>query len=907
MTPSSFGRKPKLPSLNFFFKSGVRLISITLFRMKSAYLLSLFFGLSLGCGLVIGMDKTNAFVTQPTAYLSPEEQAKTFVLPQGYRLELVVSDPIISEPVAVAFDGDGRMFVAEMRTYMQDIDGNDQHLNKGCVSLHWSSKRNGVFDRHSIFADNLVLPRMILPVADGLIINETDSNDLWLYTDTNNDGVADRKTRIFKGGKRGGNLEHQQSGLIWNLDNWLYMTVNDYRLRLQGTNVIKEATPSSGGQWGMSRDDYGKPWFVNAGGEIGPLNFQQPFIYGRFSIKGELTPGFKEVWPLIGLADVQGGEIRFRPQDKTLNHFTATCGGEIFRGDRLPKDLRGDFLFAEPVGRLIRRTKIEVKDGVTYLKNAYDQSEFIRSTDPNFRPVNLATAPDGTLYIVDMYRGIIQEGNWVKPDSYLRKVVQQYELEKNFGRGRIWRLVHNDFKPGKQPRLQHASASQLVRNLDHPNGWWRDTAQKLLVQRCDEKVVPSLEKLAQRSSNHLERIHALWTLEGLDALTPALLRANMADAHPQVRIAAVRASESLYIKGDHSPEQDIRFLSSDSDPSVVIQAMLTANFLKWRDSKQFIDATMKNNKSVGVQEIGMQLLLPDATEGRELTSADKKQLRRGSNIYGDLCFACHGYDGKGMPLQGADGGLTMAPSLAGSKTVTGLSDQLIQVILKGLTGPVDGKSYDAQMVAMDSNDDEWIAAVASYVRNSFGNNASLVTSNHVARARGAFKDRTALWTLEELRNVVPQYLTNRPSWKVSASHKADLAANAVDDKPDTRYDTAVPQEPGMWFQIELPEPTLVSGLYLDCATSPNDFPRKYKVELSDDGEIWGKPVATGAGNARTTEIHFDPATTKFIRLTQTGTAKDKWWSIHELHVLRPPDPVKVAAAKDKRADASGFE
>ncbi|MFN7139803.1 MAG: hypothetical protein ACK4UN_10730, partial [Limisphaerales bacterium] len=398
-------------------------------------------------------DQTNHPPSTPTPYLSAEEQLKTFELPKGYRLELVVGDPIISEPVALAFDGDGRMFVAEMRTYMQDIDGNDQHSNKGCVSLHWSSKRNGVYDRHTIFADNLILPRMILPVADGLIINETDSNDLWLYQDTNRDGVADKKTRIYKGGKRGGNLEHQQSGLIWNLDNWLYMTVNDYRLRVQGTNVIRESTPANGGQWGLSRDDYGKPWFVNAGGEIGPLNFQQPFIYGRFTIKDEFAPGFKEVFPLMGLADVQGGEIRFRPDDGTLNHFTATCGGEIYRGDRLPEDLRGDFLFAEPVGRLIRRTKIETRDGVTYLRNAYEKSEFIRSTDANFRPVNLHTAPDGTLYIVDMYRGIIQEANWVKADSYLRKVVQKHEPEKNYGRGRIWRLVHEDFKPAKEPRI----------------------------------------------------------------------------------------------------------------------------------------------------------------------------------------------------------------------------------------------------------------------------------------------------------------------------------------------------------------------------------------------------------------------------------------------------------------------
>ncbi len=152
--------------------------------------------------------------TQSTPYLSPADEAKTFHLPPGYRLELVVSDPIIREPVVTVFDGDGKMFVAEMRTYMQDIDGTDEHTSAGLVSLHWSSKRNSVFDKHTVFADKLLLPRMILPVGNGgLVINETDSNDLWLYRDTNGDGVSDEKKKIFDGGKRGGNLSTNKATL----------------------------------------------------------------------------------------------------------------------------------------------------------------------------------------------------------------------------------------------------------------------------------------------------------------------------------------------------------------------------------------------------------------------------------------------------------------------------------------------------------------------------------------------------------------------------------------------------------------------------------------------------------------------------------------------------------------------
>src|SRR5262249_31875950 len=156
-----------------------------------------------------------------------------------------------------------------------------------------------------------------------------------------------------------------------------------------------------------------------AGAEHGPLNFQQPILYGAFGVDGETGHDFSEVWPLVGLADVEGGAMRFRPSDKTLNHFTSPCGGGVYRGDRLPAELRGDLFFCEPVGRLIRRAKTEVRDGVTYLSNPYKKSEFIRSTDPNFRPVNLTTGPDGALYVVDMYRGVVQEAVAIRAGSYL--------------------------------------------------------------------------------------------------------------------------------------------------------------------------------------------------------------------------------------------------------------------------------------------------------------------------------------------------------------------------------------------------------------------------------------------------------------------------------------------------------
>ncbi|RYZ68694.1 MAG: hypothetical protein EOP09_09100 [Proteobacteria bacterium] len=199
----------------------------------------------------------------PVQPLSAAEEAKTFQLPPGYRMELLLSEPVIKEPVATAFDGNGRMFVVEMLTYMQDADGTNELVPTSRVSLHWSSKGDGVYDKHTVFADKLLLPRMVLPLGEGqALINETNTLDVHLYTDTDGDGVADKKELWYEGGTRGGNLEHQPSGLVWALDNGIYTTYNSYRLRWTPKGAVKEPTAANNGQWGVGQDNHGNIYFM---------------------------------------------------------------------------------------------------------------------------------------------------------------------------------------------------------------------------------------------------------------------------------------------------------------------------------------------------------------------------------------------------------------------------------------------------------------------------------------------------------------------------------------------------------------------------------------------------------------------------------------------------------------------
>ncbi len=806
----------------------------------------------------------------PPVYLSPAESVKLVQLPPGYRLELVLSEPDIREPVVSVFDGNGRLYVAEMRTYMQDADATNEKARTSRVSLHWSSKGDGHFDRHSVFVDDLLLPRMILPLKDSVLIQETDTGDVYEYRDTDGDGVSDEKKLFFSfEPRRGQNLEHQPSGLIWAADNWIYTTYNATRIRWTPHGPMKEPTAPNGGQWGLAQDNYGKTFVVNAGNENGPSNFQQPIVYGAFKMREEMSAGFKEVFPLVGLADVQGGTLRFRPVDKTLNHTTSAAGVEIYRGDRLPSDLVGDMLFGEPVGRLIRRAKIEVKDGVTKLRNAHEKSEFLRSSDPFFRPVNLVNAPDGTIYITDMYRGIIQEGNWTRKGSYLRGVIDRHGLADKINGGRIWRLVHDSLKPGPQPRMLDEQPAQLVAHLSHPNGWWRDTAQKLIILSQDQSVVPALRNLARTSAKPLARIHALWTLEGLGGLDAGLVREKFKDSDPHVRVAAIRASETLLKAGDATLRADVIAQCRDTNPDIAIQGMLTANLLKLPDATAIITKTAQSNPVAGVKEIAVQLLNPlGGSIGTQFTGPQRALLERGQGTYLELCFACHGIDGKGTPIDGKTA--TLAPPLAGSATATGHRDAIILSLLHGIGGPIKGKTYEAPMAPMGGNDNNWLAAVASYVRTSFGNQSPLVTAEDVARVRAAFPDRKEAWTIETLNARLPQPVGNRSAWKFTTNRPAKFGASDTPATGPTGMSfTATAPVTGAWLQIELPEAVTISEMRLSSAKSPRNFTRAYKIELSTDGENWGEPVATGRGLGPIIDVAFSATKARWIRITHT--------------------------------------
>jgi mono/diheme cytochrome c family protein len=676
--------------------------------------------------------------------LSPEESIKLIQLPPGFSVQLVASEPMVQEPVGMAWDGNGRLFVAEMNTYMIDASATGEYEPLSRIKLLEDTNYDGRMDKATVFIDSLVLPRVILPVGDELFVTITNDRSIWSYKDTNGDGKADEKRIVFKNDDKDvRNLEHQNGGLLWNLDNWIYPSRDNLRYKYRNGALIADTLVDNMiGQWGMTTDNYGRLFYSEAGPGLPAVQIQQNPAYGALNFNDQYSADFTKPWPIVGTIDAQGGRAALRPEDNTLKEFTSGCGQSIYRGDRMPKDMQGDYFIGEPVGRIIKRGKVSNKDGKIFIEDAYKQQDWLASADMNFRPINTYTGPDGCFYIVDMYHGIIQESEWTTPDSYLGKMIASKGIYKNRGMGRIYRVVHKDFKPDtNKPNMLNEPSSQLLSYLAHPNGWWRDMAQQLLIVRNDQSVVPALKNIAGSAKNNLTRIHALWTLEGLGAIDKSTLFTALKDNDAQVRKTAVWISEMFIKQNDKDVFSTLAQMKDDPGADVKVQLMLSLRSNKSQRAQQIVKSLIDANPSNNMMQFSYATFVQaqknrdeEMKRTRNLGPAERKLIADGAVVFKQLCATCHGADGKGINIPGKD---MPAPPLAGSPRVKGDKIALTQLLLNGLTGPVDGKTYTDKMPSMWAQSDEWIASALSYIRNSndLGNKASVVTTEEVKEIR----------------------------------------------------------------------------------------------------------------------------------------------------------------------------
>ncbi len=540
-------------------------------------------GPALGQAAPLGQPANAAGESQFPPPLEPQQALATIAVPGDLRVELVAAEPLVMDPIDIAWGPDGRLWVVEMGDYPRGLD--DRGQPGGRVRFLEDIDGDGRYDRSTLFLDRLPFPTTVMPWRDGVLVGAAP--DLLWARDTDGDGRAD-DTQVLYTGFGEGNQQHRVNGLRWGLDNWIYLANGDsdghIRSRKTGVEVDVRGRdlrirPDQGlvdaqtgrAQFGRNRDDWGN-WF--GGNNSNPMWYyaledhylrRNPFLTApRATVAVSEQPGAAPVFPRSRTL------VRFNEPDKA-NRFTSACSPNIYRDDVLGPAYAGNALVCEPVHNLVHR-EVMRRQGVLFVSRraaGEQQSEFLTSTDNWFRPTAVHTGPDGALYVVDMYRLVIEHPQWI-PESWQQKL----DLRAGHDRGRIYRVVPAEGSLRRVPRLDRMSTADLVAVLECPNGPLRDLAQQVLLWRADAGAVPPLRAMLRGSRSALARLHALCTLDGLAALEEADLLRGLADEHPGVRRHALRVAEARLPSSAALCDAALA-LGDDEDPHVQMQLAYT--------------------------------------------------------------------------------------------------------------------------------------------------------------------------------------------------------------------------------------------------------------------------------------------------------------------------------------------
>jgi glucose/arabinose dehydrogenase len=524
--------------------------------------------------------------------LSPIDALKTFYMPPGYHVELVASEPLIQEPVAIDWDPRGRLWAVEMPGYMNDIAGGNEHDPIGRIVVLADTNHDGRMDTRTVFADGLVLARAIKVLDRGVLVGEPPN--VWLMRDDDGDLRMDTKTLVTaEYGRRDGDPQNNANGFYWALDNRIY-TAGQVEVHLRLKNGALEVQKTlARGEWGVAEDDAGRIYRNTNESALhvdlvptayfarNPNLLRTRGSYERLATDNEQL---NTIWPVRPNPGTNRAyQTGINRADGSLARFTAVCAPLVYRGDRLPAELYGNVFVAEPAANLVSRIILSDAGATLRARKAYDRGEFLASTDERFRPVYLSNAPDGTLYVVDLYRGILEHR--ISLTTYLRDYIIARKLTQPMGFGRIYRVVHDTTRRDTSRALSQASPGQLAATLSHPNGWWRDTAQRLLVERGSIRregsagparpapnalrpVIGALVQLAGRAKDSRTRLHALWTLDGIDAIEPATVTRALEDASRDVRVSAIRIAERWLGEANHPIQAPVLKRLEDVDWAV---------------------------------------------------------------------------------------------------------------------------------------------------------------------------------------------------------------------------------------------------------------------------------------------------------------------------------------------------
>lgn len=552
--------------------------------------------------------------------VEPKDAIATWQVKKGFKLQLTANEPQVRSPIAVSFDENGRMFVCEMIDYseMRDVT---PHL--GRVSMLEDKDGDGHFETSQVFADDLAWPTGLIYANGGVFVIATP--DIWFFKDTDGDGKADVREKVYTGfgtGLKLLNVQGLANSPMWGQDNRIHILAGggnrgvitclkrpeDKGLELGGKDfwfdprTFEFGLEGGGAQYGMSFDNYGRKFGCSNSDHLqywvyddkyanrNPY-YPMPPAKQSIAVDGGAAEVFRlspdEPWRIIRtrwrIAGVVKGGVE--GGGRVSGYFTGASGTTIYRGDAYGADFVNNSFTGDAGGQLVHRKLIKPSaDGISLIgERPADEHgfEFAASKDTWVRVVNFANAPDGCLHICDMHREVI-EHPWSIPDE-IKKYI---DLNNGNDRGRIFRIVPEKGaeRIGQKVALGKASTEELVKTLGHPNGWHRDTAQRLLYERKDKAAVPLLEK-ALGGDNALAKLHALGALQGLGALKADMVAARVEDKDAKVRERAIRLLER-FTDTDEWAVKACELLKPhvmDTDSRVRFQAILTLGGIEKAD------------------------------------------------------------------------------------------------------------------------------------------------------------------------------------------------------------------------------------------------------------------------------------------------------------------------------------
>jgi len=571
---------------------------------------------------------------------SPQNALKTFRIEPGFRMELFVSEPQISDPVAMEFDEDGRIYVVEMHGYPLDTGPS------GRVKLLRDTDGDGRPDLTTVFADGLVMPNGVMRWKKGVLV--TAAPDLLYFEDLNGDGRADIKKVVLTGFPFS-NPQHTVNSPVYGLDNWIYLAFEGPsrgilfpqfsdpgealrfpdRPDVAPVDVAHRAVrfrpdtfavePRSGEtQFGHAFDAWGHYFTLNNSNHA-----RHEVIAARYLKR---NPDLLVPTATQNISD-HGSNARVYPINRNLRvemltefgEFTSACGMTQYWGGAFPPQFNGVSFVNEPVHNLVHRDVLRDSDSTFIASRARDGVEFLASTDSWFRPVNLTVGPDGALYLLDYYREVIEHPEWTSSSVQTSK-----NLYNGSDRGRIYRIVP-DSSPLPTARnllLSQASDEELVRYLDSSNVWWRRTAQRLLVDRKSDASVALLKNLFRQSPSALGRLHTLWTLEGLNQLEPALIESALSDSEAGVRENAIRLAET-HLNDEPALAAAVLKLERDPSAKVRFQLLCTLGFIDTPASRVAQNQLLLS----GLEDEWMQIAALSASSDRAVQYFDMASAR----------------------------------------------------------------------------------------------------------------------------------------------------------------------------------------------------------------------------------------------------------------------------------------